>query len=225
VKRRDNSSVSCGPRRTPPRATRRRCCVPARAQGAAPGDRGQAAPRASSCGFLLGQLAADPRLTEHPVGGTRAGCARRPRRRCPAAPGSPPWCLTDPAGRSRWQADPRAVRAIELLWAYDPDPAATLTVQAEIDAALRDRHDRHLHPPRRQAPGPPTTAARGGAPLRSAPTGAHRPDPTARHGAVRVRRERGGDGRGRRVRAPDRAPVRSTPPTRSTTATPEGDGD
>jgi len=61
----------------------------------------------------------------------------------PADPSSLPgarefdrWCLTDPATRARWQRDKRAVRAIDLLWAYDPDPTATLIIQAEIDAAL-----------------------------------------------------------------------------------------
>jgi hypothetical protein len=38
---------------------------------------------------------------------------------------------------ARWQRDPRAVRAIEELWAWDPDPAATMALKAEIDAALR----------------------------------------------------------------------------------------
>jgi hypothetical protein len=91
--------------------------------------------RALELWFLLGQLAADPRLTEHPVGGREQVVLADPAA-LPDGPRFTPWCLTDPASRSRWQADPRAVRAIELLWAYDPDPAATLTIQAEIDAAL-----------------------------------------------------------------------------------------
>lgn len=93
--------------------------------------------RALETWFLLGQLAADPRLGE-----------QGPRRRdkalladplsLPGGPNFDPWCLTDPATRKRWQSDRRAVRAIDLLWAYDPDPAATLTIQAEIDAALAE---------------------------------------------------------------------------------------
>ncbi|WP_214322728.1 hypothetical protein [Nonomuraea sediminis] len=49
-----------------------------------------------------------------------------------------PWCLTDPQKRTFWQADPRAHQAIKEMWDYDPDPARTLRIQAEIDAALRD---------------------------------------------------------------------------------------
>lgn len=84
--------------------------------------------------FLLGQLAADPRLSEHTVRSERVVLADPLA--LPGGPNFDPWCLTDPASRARWQADARAVRALELLWAYDPDPAATLTIQAEIDVAL-----------------------------------------------------------------------------------------
>ncbi len=45
-------------------------------------------------------------------------------------------CLTDPHSRARWQQDPAARRAIATLWRYDPDPAATLAIQSQIDAAV-----------------------------------------------------------------------------------------
>lgn len=37
---------------------------------------------------------------------------------------------------SSWKRDRAAVAAITSLWEYDPDPAATLAIQAEINAAL-----------------------------------------------------------------------------------------
>jgi hypothetical protein len=54
-----------------------------------------------------------------------------------------PWCLTDPATVDRWRSDPKARRAIKEMWACDPDPAATLELQREIDQALaNDNIDR-----------------------------------------------------------------------------------
>ncbi|HTJ72472.1 MAG TPA: hypothetical protein VL551_33340 [Actinospica sp.] len=90
--------------------------------------------RALEIWFVLGQIAADPRLGEQPTHGQRAVLADPMS--LPGGPSFNPWCLTDPVSRARWQADARAVRTVDLLWAYDPDPAATLTIQAEIDAAL-----------------------------------------------------------------------------------------
>lgn len=49
-----------------------------------------------------------------------------------------PWCLTDPKRRDYWKADSKARQAIKEMWEYDPDPAATLRIQAQIDAAFRD---------------------------------------------------------------------------------------
>lgn len=46
-----------------------------------------------------------------------------------------PWCLTDPDSRGRWKADPQAQDSIRQLWTNDPDPGATLRIQAEIDHA------------------------------------------------------------------------------------------
>jgi hypothetical protein len=90
--------------------------------------------RALELWYLLGQLAADPRVQERADARDRVVLADPAS--LPGGAGFDPWCLTDPATRKRWQADRRAARAIGLLWAYDPDPAATLTIQAEIDAAL-----------------------------------------------------------------------------------------
>ena len=56
-----------------------------------------------------------------------------------AAPGSrgfDPWCLTDPGTRKQWQQDPRAGKAIDDLWRWDPEPRTTLEMQAEIDSAV-----------------------------------------------------------------------------------------
>jgi hypothetical protein len=41
-----------------------------------------------------------------------------------------------PHSRATWQQDPAARRAIETLWRYDPDPAVTLAIQSQIDAAV-----------------------------------------------------------------------------------------
>ena len=90
--------------------------------------------RALELWYLLGQLAADPRVKEQAAGRERVVLANPAG--LPGGTAFDPWCLTDPATRSKWQADRKAVRAIELLWAHDRDPAATLTIQAEIDAAV-----------------------------------------------------------------------------------------
>ncbi|GAB1639880.1 hypothetical protein [Krasilnikovia sp. MM14-A1259] len=84
--------------------------------------------------FHAGQLAAMPQLLDNYR-------ALRPPVRPDIAtlPGGArfdPWCLTDPATLGQWQRDPRAVQAITEMWEWDPDPAATLTLKAEIDTAL-----------------------------------------------------------------------------------------
>ncbi|GAA3605918.1 hypothetical protein GCM10022419_108410 [Nonomuraea rosea] len=48
-----------------------------------------------------------------------------------------PWCLTGRPQRAVLQANLRAQQAIKELWRSDPDPAATLRIQMEIDAAFR----------------------------------------------------------------------------------------
>ncbi len=83
--------------------------------------------------YQLGQLLAMPALLEQPeISATAVAGASLP---LPGQPGFDPWCLTDPASRSVWQQDPAARRAIDMLWRYDPDPAATVGIQAQIDAA------------------------------------------------------------------------------------------
>ncbi len=100
--------------------------------------------RAVESYYHLGQLLAMPRLVDGydparalagtgPSAAPVSGGARLPR---PGEPGFDPWCLTDPSARAGWQADPSARRAIRTLWANDPDPARTLAIQEQIDAAL-----------------------------------------------------------------------------------------
>jgi hypothetical protein len=84
--------------------------------------------------YELGQLMAVPRLALAPaVAPIPAAASRLPG---PGEPGFDPWCLTDPASRDRWQRDRTARQAIDTLWAADPDPSATLDMQAELDAAV-----------------------------------------------------------------------------------------
>lgn len=83
--------------------------------------------------YLLGQLLAQPRLLDRPEVQVATVDARSLP--LPGQPGFDPWVLTNPASRAGWQRDPAARRAVENLWRMDPDPAATLTIQAQIDAA------------------------------------------------------------------------------------------
>lgn len=86
--------------------------------------------------FDAGQLLAMPSLIasyDDQVSGRSA--EQSPRSSLPATRGFDKWCLTDRASRSEWRRDRAAVRAIDVLWANDPDPAETLAIQAEIDAA------------------------------------------------------------------------------------------
>lgn len=90
--------------------------------------------RALTIWFHIGQLAAMPDLIE----GYRT-VAAPPMVDPQTLPGGTrfdPWCLTDPGSRPQWQADPRARNAIMALWANDPDPAATLALHADVEAAL-----------------------------------------------------------------------------------------
>ena len=84
--------------------------------------------------FELGQLLAMPALLDRPAI-SAVPVAGQPLP-LPGQPGFDPWCLTDPHSRPRWQQDPAARRAIDALWRYDPDPAATLAIQSQIDAAV-----------------------------------------------------------------------------------------
>lgn len=84
--------------------------------------------------YLVGQLLAMPSLLDRPeMTATTVTATKMP---LPGEPGFDPWCLTDRASREAWQQDPAARRAIDVMWAYDPDPRATLTIQAQIDAAV-----------------------------------------------------------------------------------------
>jgi hypothetical protein len=101
--------------------------------------------------YELGQLIADPSLAdgvaappaESPaeagskdaVGkGTRKARGNVPP--LPRQPGFDPWCLSDPVARDRLKKDRKAAKAIRQMWSMDPDPARTLAIQAEIDAAF-----------------------------------------------------------------------------------------
>ena len=87
--------------------------------------------------YHLGQLLAMPSLLERtPRRDVPAGARAARSRPGPGQRGFDPWCLTDPDSRADWKQDREAREAIELLWAQDPDPARTLAIQAEIEAAL-----------------------------------------------------------------------------------------
>lgn len=84
--------------------------------------------------YLVGQLAAMPELISRPDVASRT---ERPKRLPgPGEQGFDPWCLTDEETRAAWKRDPAARRAVENLWSNDPDPARTLELKAEIDAAV-----------------------------------------------------------------------------------------
>ena len=86
--------------------------------------------------YELGQLLAMPRQARrHPATPSTTRASGRPPG--PGQPGFDPWCLTDPATRPFWEQDPQARQAIAALWTNDPDPHRTLTIQTEIDAAVR----------------------------------------------------------------------------------------
>jgi hypothetical protein len=87
--------------------------------------------------YRLGQLLAMPALLDRPEF-TAVPVNWKPMP-LPGQPGFDPWCLTDPRNRASWQRDPAARRAIDALWKYDPDPAATLAIQSQIDAAVAAR--------------------------------------------------------------------------------------
>ncbi|MFI5910307.1 hypothetical protein [Dactylosporangium sp. NPDC051541] len=67
--------------------------------------------------FKVGQLAAMPSLL--------------------AGPRFDVWCMTDRATLVRWKRDPGAHHALNEMWRTDPNPAATLAIQAQIEAALQ----------------------------------------------------------------------------------------
>jgi hypothetical protein len=83
--------------------------------------------------WLLGQLVADPSLATSDV--LRAG----PPASAPGQPGFDPWCLTDPEARKHLSADRAAHEAVQQMWKLDPNPAATRSLHAEIQAAVARR--------------------------------------------------------------------------------------
>lgn len=91
--------------------------------------------RALESYYHLGQLIAMPRL----IAGYRGRAARPTAQPAPVVSSRDvdPWCLTGRRQRAMLQADPRAQQAIKEMWRSDPDPAATVRVQAQIDAAFK----------------------------------------------------------------------------------------
>jgi hypothetical protein len=96
--------------------------------------------------YELGQLIADPSLlggTMAPGDGAKGASPAQPVASgkpkgpvLPRQPGFDSWCLTDPAARDKLKNDRKAAKAIKQMWGMDPDPARTLAIQAEIDAAF-----------------------------------------------------------------------------------------
>ncbi|GIH13838.1 hypothetical protein Raf01_20100 [Rugosimonospora africana] len=90
--------------------------------------------RSAGIWFKVGQFAAMPSLV-----GARSAKTIASRIDPQVLPGGSrfdPWCLTDPDSRAQWQSDPQAREAIAAMWEADPDPAHTLTIHAQIQAAL-----------------------------------------------------------------------------------------
>lgn len=83
--------------------------------------------------YLLGQMAAVPGR----VGQIAPSTAGQPLPRLPL-PGEKdfdPWCLTDRNARRAYANDREAKKALDTLWKLDPDPAKTMAIKAEVDAA------------------------------------------------------------------------------------------
>ncbi|WP_378210259.1 hypothetical protein [Actinoallomurus acaciae] len=92
--------------------------------------------RALEIYYHLGQLIAMPSLlkTYGRRGGAGPTAGRLP---LPGSGDFDPWCLTERDAVRRRQRDPQARRAINDLWRGDPDPASTLAIQDQLNAALR----------------------------------------------------------------------------------------
>jgi len=92
--------------------------------------------------YELGQLIADPTLVagtaraEKQLPPGKEASKADPRFALPRQPGFDEWCLTDGAARKRLKNDRKARKALDQLWGMDPDPARTLSIQAEIVAAF-----------------------------------------------------------------------------------------
>jgi hypothetical protein len=86
--------------------------------------------------FLYGQLVADPALALSPLPRptVRAKAGEAARLRLPGEPGFDAWCLTDPRRALRLKVEPMARLELRELWKRDP--ARTLALKADIDAAV-----------------------------------------------------------------------------------------
>ena len=84
--------------------------------------------------YRVGQLLAQPALLDRPE--VMVAAIDAPTLPLPGQPGFDAWVLTDPKTRADWKRDPAARRAVDHLWRMDPRPGATLTIQAQIDAAV-----------------------------------------------------------------------------------------
>jgi hypothetical protein len=82
--------------------------------------------------YLFGQLTAMPNLLDVPDRTRVASLVAQVPVKID------PWCLTDPYQRTTWQLLASARIAIEKMWATDTCPMATVRVQAQIHAALRN---------------------------------------------------------------------------------------
>ena len=75
-------------------------------------------------------------FTQNAVWGTQAPSASTSHLPRPGDPNFDMWCLTSPDARAKFKQDREAVRAVKTLWQLDPNPARTLEIQDEINAAL-----------------------------------------------------------------------------------------
>ena len=92
--------------------------------------------------YELGQLIADPALAgggAADAGRDGAGSAGAKPPLLPSHTGFDKWILTEPSARAGLQKDSRARAAINRIWRTDPDPARTLALYAEIQAAIERR--------------------------------------------------------------------------------------
>ncbi len=90
--------------------------------------------------YEVGQLVADPTLADADAEPGEVQSEGTEARNPPPGPGQPdfdPWCLTHPDARALLQHDPRALAVLRQLWERDPNPARTVAVQREIQAALQ----------------------------------------------------------------------------------------
>ena len=87
--------------------------------------------------FHLGQLAAMPQRADQPFLGAPPPpiIAQGLRFPLPGEAGFDAWCLTDSIARRAYERDRQAWSALETMWRLDPNPALTLAIKAEIDAA------------------------------------------------------------------------------------------